>query len=179
MEQEHNSCDDNGDHGACCKSTGSSLRQTLDEMDFERGIWHAAQTDDLERVKNLLSQGTSASEVDSSGYTALHYAARSGNIDICRVLIANGAQVNSVTRYGRATSLHRAAMRGNDEIVRLLMDSGADPNIQDADGYTALHRAALAGCQASWNQLVPKTNQNLLDKNQKTAIDLNSLTIYI
>lgn len=42
MEHEHNS-EGEGDHGACCKSTGSSLRQTLDEMDFERGIWHAGK----------------------------------------------------------------------------------------------------------------------------------------
>lgn len=51
-------------------------------------------------------------ERDNFGYTALHYAARSGNEEICKMLIELGsADVNAVTKGG-ATALHRSAMMG-------------------------------------------------------------------
>ena len=38
MESTNHSHDD----GSCCDcSSGSSVRQTLSELDFERGIWYA------------------------------------------------------------------------------------------------------------------------------------------
>lgn len=97
--------------------SGSSVCQTLDELDFERGIWFAAQYGDLERVRKLLSQRTSVDVRDKSGYTALHYAARGGHLDVCKVLLANGADINAVTKSGQATALHRAASAGTYTLV--------------------------------------------------------------
>lgn len=49
---------------------------------------------------------------DNFDYTALHYAARNGNEDICHLLLEEGkADVNAVTKGG-STALHRAAMMG-------------------------------------------------------------------
>nr|CAI5856379.1 unnamed protein product [Callosobruchus analis] len=31
-----------------------------------------------------------------TGYTALHYAARNGQLDVCKLLIDNGANINAV-----------------------------------------------------------------------------------
>ncbi|RXM94155.1 BTB/POZ domain-containing protein KCTD9 [Acipenser ruthenus] len=59
---------------SCC-SHGSaaphSVQQTLDEMDFERGIWSAAVDGDLDRVRTFLLKGTDPNTVDRAGYTAL------------------------------------------------------------------------------------------------------------
>ncbi|KAJ8920889.1 hypothetical protein NQ315_015682 [Exocentrus adspersus] len=135
-----------------CKCGGAVAAQSLDEMEFERGIWYAAQCGDLGRVKNLLSRPRSNPDVrDSAGYTALHYAARNGHIGVCQCLIENGADVNSVTRVGKATALCRAASAGKKNIVEYLLSKKADASIQDSDGKTALHRAAeskhLSICQ--------------------------------
>lgn len=100
-------------HDHNCQSVASSLCQTLDELDFERGIWYAAQYGDLDRVKKLVSQGTCIDVRDNSGYTALHYAARAGHLDVCKFLLSNGADINAVTKSGNATPLHRAASVGN------------------------------------------------------------------
>ncbi|XP_018575410.1 ankyrin repeat domain-containing protein 39 [Anoplophora glabripennis] len=125
-----------------CTCTGTIATQSLDELEFERGIWYAAQYGDLERVKKLLSGfGSDPNKRDAAGYTGLHYAARNGHLDVCKILIEKGADVNSVTRVGKATALCRASSAGKKDIVEYLLNKKADPFIQDSDGKTALHRA--------------------------------------
>ncbi|XP_028146435.1 ankyrin repeat domain-containing protein 39 [Diabrotica virgifera virgifera] len=127
------------DHNCKC-SAHPVASQSLDEMDFERGIWYAAQYGDLERVRKLANERRCADEKDSAGYTALHYAARNGHLTVCLFLLDNGADVNAVTKGG-ATALCRAATAGKEDVVDLLLSKKADPFIQDSDGKTALHRA--------------------------------------
>lgn len=134
--ESKNRCDHN-----CTCSTHAVATQSLDEMDFERGIWFAAQNGDLERVKKLVKDKHCVDMKDSAGYTALHYAARNGHFSICKFLLENGAQVNAITK-GQVTALCRAALTGKEDIVDLLLSKNADPLIRDADGKTALHRAA-------------------------------------
>lgn len=54
---------------------------------------------------------------DKAGYTALHYAARSGHYNLSLLLLSSGASVNSTTRAGLATPLHRAAMAGQRVLI--------------------------------------------------------------
>lgn len=58
--------------------------------------------------------------------TPLMVAADHGSTAAARVLLAAGAEVNAVNRYG-GTALHFAAIRGAPEMVDLLLDAGADP----------------------------------------------------
>lgn len=95
-----------------CSCSNSTATQSLDELDFERGIWHAAQYGDLERVRKLINDSWDADTRDSAGYTALHYAARNGHMDVCKFLIDQGADINAVTRGG-VTALCRAASTGD------------------------------------------------------------------
>ena len=58
----------------CCHdpAVGSSLHQTLDEMDFERGLWSAALSGDIEKTDQLLSRtDCDVNALDTSSYTAL------------------------------------------------------------------------------------------------------------
>nr|XP_033805186.1 ankyrin repeat domain-containing protein 39 [Geotrypetes seraphini]XP_033805187.1 ankyrin repeat domain-containing protein 39 [Geotrypetes seraphini]XP_033805188.1 ankyrin repeat domain-containing protein 39 [Geotrypetes seraphini]XP_033805189.1 ankyrin repeat domain-containing protein 39 [Geotrypetes seraphini]XP_033805190.1 ankyrin repeat domain-containing protein 39 [Geotrypetes seraphini]XP_033805191.1 ankyrin repeat domain-containing protein 39 [Geotrypetes seraphini] len=134
-------------NSACCCSGSSvpgSVQQTLDEMDFERGIWPAAMDGDLGRVKRFIERGTDPSWQDRSGYTALHYASRHGHLAVCDLLLQSGACCNAQTSGG-ATPLHRACYCGHTEVAQLLLSQGADPGITDSDGMTCLHKAAERG----------------------------------
>ncbi|KAJ8679490.1 hypothetical protein QAD02_015277 [Eretmocerus hayati] len=167
----------NCDHkdGSCCSSaSGSSVRQTLSELDFERGIWYAAQSNDLERVNHLLLKGTPVDVEDDAGYTALHYAARNGHDKICKKLLDHGANVNAITRSGKATALHRAVSQKHLRTVELLLKANADVNQQDADGYTALHRSIISDCDQITKLLIPKTNLDLKDKSGLTPKEMAS-----
>jgi outer membrane protein assembly factor BamB len=57
-------------------------------------------------------------------------AARKGDLDSIKSMIAAGVPVDSKTDYG-ATALSFAASRGNKEIVQLLLSEKADPNVKD------------------------------------------------
>ncbi|XP_049950545.1 ankyrin repeat domain-containing protein 39-like isoform X1 [Schistocerca serialis cubense] len=137
-----------------------SVYQTLDELDFERGLWSPAQNGDMSRVKNLLERGVPVDSRDSAGYTALHYAARAGHAAICQQLIGAGALLDTKTRAGGATPLHRAAASGKLHIVQLLLEAGANSAVTDADGRTALHRAAEEG-HSDVAELLLKNNTQL------------------
>ena len=56
---------------SCCLQPVTSVCQTLEEIDFERGIWSAAVNGDTQRVKKVLSAGVSPNAPDSSSFTAL------------------------------------------------------------------------------------------------------------
>lgn len=59
-------------HVCCSGSFASpSVHQTLDELDFDRGIWNAAVGGDISKVKHHLDQGTNSNAADNYGYTAL------------------------------------------------------------------------------------------------------------
>ncbi|KAJ4941984.1 hypothetical protein JOQ06_011855 [Pogonophryne albipinna] len=128
---------------SCCTNPVSSpsVYQTLSEMDFERGIWSAAMDGDLERVKSLTQKGTDSNLRDSTGYTALHYASRSGHHAVCKFLLESGACASPQTPGG-ATPLHRSAYCGHLDVVRLLLQHRADPMLCDDDGSSPLHKAA-------------------------------------
>ncbi|XP_016915252.1 ankyrin repeat domain-containing protein 39 isoform X1 [Apis cerana] len=171
LNMEHNHS--YNDHNKCCSiSTNVSVHQSLMEMEFERGIWYAAQYNDLDRVKTLLKKGVSANIEDSAGYTALHYAARNGHYKICNMLLENDAAVNAQTRCGRATALHRAAMQGHCNIVELLLKYDANPNLKDADDYTPLHKALIARSTSVCKLLIPCTNLSLLNNNMQSIEQL-------
>jgi ankyrin len=80
-------------------------------------------------------------DVPRGGSTAILFAARSGDIESARLLIAAGADVNDSLPDG-ASALVVAAHSGNSGVAKLLLEKGADVN-GAAVGYTALHAAVL------------------------------------
>jgi ankyrin repeat protein len=75
------------------------------------------------------------------GSTPLLFAARSGDTESARLLIAAGANVNDTLPEGMS-ALVVAAHSGHGDTAALLLEKGANPDAADA-GYTALHAAVL------------------------------------
>ncbi|KAK2587933.1 hypothetical protein KPH14_004021 [Odynerus spinipes] len=158
---------------SCCSSLNDlGVRQSLSELEFERGIWYAAQYNDRDKVERLLRKGVSPDTEDSAGYTALHYAARNGHNQICETLLQHGANVNAKTRCGQATALHRAATQGHDRVVETLLKHGADVNSKDVDGCTPLHRALVAARVSVCRTLIPRSDLTILDNKNRNAKQL-------
>lgn len=159
----------------CCSCPGGvpGVQQTLEEMDFERGIWSAALDGDLGRVKSFVQKPTDPSQPDSAGYTALHYASRNGHYAVCQFLLENGAKCDAQT-HGGATALHRASYCGHTEIAQLLLSHGSDPRLVDSDGMTSLHKAAERGHGAICSLLLQHSPalKAIRDRKARLACDL-------
>ena len=57
------------------------------------------------------------------GSTPLHWAARNNHLELAKVLISSGAEVNAKDRWG-LTPLHRAARNGHKKMQELLISHG-------------------------------------------------------
>jgi ankyrin len=71
------------------------------------------------------------------GFTPLAFAAREGDLESARVLIAAGADVNAITADGKEP-LGLAIFNGNYEVASFLIDNKADVNHADAERFTPL-----------------------------------------
>ena len=78
------------------------------------------------------------------GMTPLHWAARTDQSDILKLLLVAGAQVNAADRYG-ITPLALAAMNGSAPVIAALLEAGADAKGRVGDGETVLMAAARTG----------------------------------
>jgi ankyrin repeat protein len=95
-------------------------------------------------VLALLKEGA---RVNRPGWTALHYAAASGDDEIARILLGRGASVDAVSppRSGAYTPLMMAAREGKDSTALILIDHGADRKLTNSEGLTAAQLADRAG----------------------------------
>jgi ankyrin repeat protein len=93
---------------------------------------------------SMIHGGTNDAEINSSNYSALWAAADMTRARNARLLIENGANVNTKANNGW-TPLMWAARGGIDWLVRLLIEKGADINARNNDGDTALMWAELEG----------------------------------
>lgn len=78
------------------------------------------------------------------GFTALLFAARSGDIESTRYLLEAGADVNDAT-LEHGTPLVIASAGGHEDLALFLLSNGADPMAKDENGVTALHHAIQDG----------------------------------
>ena len=76
-------------------------------------------------------------DVNKTGWTALHYAASAGHLDIIRLLLENSAYIDAESP-NRSTPLMMAARYGSAAAVKLLLDQDADPHLKNQQGLTAL-----------------------------------------
>ena len=93
-----------------------------------------------EVVRQMKGRGWPRSIV---GETALHRAAREGDLDACRLLVEEGAIIDARCEQGY-TPLHAAAAEGKVDICTLLLEMGADPEVAGKFGRRPQDVAAIA-----------------------------------
>lgn len=120
----------------CMGSMGSN---TLDPLEKE---WiYSAACARVPDLSQLLRQDPSlAHKKDfTSGFTALHWAAKHGKEDMATLVANAGADINTKS-HGGYTPLHIAALHGHQHILNLLIKTyGAKENLRDYSGHFACH----------------------------------------
>ncbi|KAL4238217.1 hypothetical protein ACF0H5_002929 [Mactra antiquata] len=98
-------------------------------------------------VKILIKHQVDVNKQLSAGknrVTPLMIAARHGDLELCKVLVQNGAHIEQCDKLKRSALIH-AVMNGNTHVASYLLNIGADPNRADTSGNTVVHYAAAYG----------------------------------
>jgi ankyrin repeat protein len=127
----------------------------------------------LNLINDLIALGANVNwqNGDNYNYTPLHLAVREESVEIARMLIGAGADLDVQDTWGSKTPLHDAALWGRIEIARMLIDAGASVDVQDNDGRTPLHDAAKYGKIEIVKMLIDaKADVNVQDKWDNTPL---------
>ncbi|MFH2001937.1 MAG: ankyrin repeat domain-containing protein [Planctomycetota bacterium] len=135
----------------------------------------AAEQGDLETLRQCIESGVelNSRDAEAGSCTALHAAARAGEVDAMELLIKAGA---AFERDGDGnTALHIAAGRGMCRAVSALIKLGADTSLYNAQGETPLHMAVKAGN----SEMVGLLIRLGADVNQEDATKMKELPLII
>ncbi|KAL1700163.1 ankyrin repeat-containing domain protein [Schizophyllum commune] len=96
-------------------------------------------------VDLLLHLGANIELVDDDGWPLLHQAAKHGHLNVCRVLISRGADLNAPD--SGLSPMHVAAQAGHAHVLEYLLDINPSVHIdkQAGDGTNSLYLAAVWG----------------------------------
>lgn len=135
---------------------------------------------DVAAVQTLLEQGADANIVGQHGHRPLLIAAANGALDIVRLLLDYGANINDETRsphpqIDRVTPLIQAATRGHPEIVQLLLARGVDLRAANNQGIQALTEAFIDR-YGLLKGYVPFDGQTALSRQANRRVILRLLT---
>ena len=125
---------------------GASWGKVFDEFsDRDSGLleawFNAARDGDMEVIRNtIIDHEIDVNIQDEDGYTALHFAAEEGHLDIVKLLIDRGSDVN-LNSCEDGSALHLAALSGRLDIAQFLIEKGADLDIEDCNGDKAIELA--------------------------------------
>ena len=145
-------------------------------QDLNEEFFAAARKGDTAAVKDLLDKGVNVNAKTRYGATALSYACDRANLELVKLLVERGADVNAKDTFYGEVPLGWALGKGNVEIVKLLLDKGA----------TGVDRALMSGIEDGNVEIVkvalekdgmkPETLNNALRRaskgDKKEIIDL-------
>lgn len=120
---------------------------SLEEIkaDPKKHILWAAENNEIETVETLLrSDSQLVCSTDEDMYTPLHRASYNGHVEVLKILLTNGADINARTLDGWQP-FHCACRWDNLEAAKLLLSLGADKHSVTNGNNTALHLAASNG----------------------------------
>ena len=96
---------------------------------------------DSRNSQNKLAFNVCKNPETKLGFRIIWKSAKEGDLDMVRILIREGQDVDEQTQEKRNTALHLSAQHGHILVVRFLVGAEAQMEINNADGKTALDLA--------------------------------------
>jgi ankyrin repeat protein len=161
---------------ACLVLLGCFTIRRVDQTAKNVGLLTGAAAGDLRKCQALIRQGADISYSDL-GWTALHWAAASGNIDLCSFLIDRGISLNAQTEWGEEwVVLSPGAIPGSLSKVRQRIHAeswDSPPGWDREGGFTPIMVAAVTKQKAVWRVLKARgADPQLSDFHHRNAYQL-------
>lgn len=158
--------------GLLVLDSGATATQATDEL------FAAARSGDVDAVAAQLDAGVAVDAIDKYGATALAMAAGEGHIEVLRLLLDRGADVDHAEDFYGARPLDLALFfRGELEAAKLLLEHGAEGR-ENAFGFAiqredlGLAKAAASGGPFYASQLEAlKKNASELDQGFQELVE--------
>jgi ankyrin repeat protein len=119
--------------GASFSAQGDEIQKAITKGDFSRVVALLKVHPDLLENKNNL------------GLTPLMVSVNHNQLEIAKLLLANGADVDARDGYKHTPLILAMFVYNHDQMVRLLLTKGADVNLEDKWSMTALAYAVRQG----------------------------------
>ena len=123
-----------------------AAQKALHLRDADHARWsclhYAAARGDTRVIEHMLDYGADPDQRNADGRTPLAEAARRGQLDAVKTLLAHGAQVDVYDTASGFTPLHLAAQYNHPAVVRRLIAAGAQVNARNQWNQTPLWQAA-------------------------------------
>lgn len=129
--------------------------------DNKTALVHASEnkTENVELFRALLDAGADVNEKNGIGRTPLSMACKNGHLDIVKLLLQNGAEINEPDQDTGDTPLIQAFKTNADKaaaMVELLLDNGASLDCCNDRGDTPVMSAVRHGNELALSKLFAK-----------------------
>jgi ankyrin repeat protein len=132
----------------------------------------SALVQNQEGIELAITHGVNVDSKNYHGETALHHAAKSGDVAIVQMLIRRGAELDIVGTLNFATPLSLACKRGHTEAALKLIEAGSDIQIANQDGDTPLHNAVYSDSPKLVRALLKAgANSSVKNREGRTALE--------
>ena len=137
----------------------------------------ACENSQISLIKTLLKCNVNTNSINAKGLSPLHVAAINGNVEVTRLLVNEGANLEMKdSKCGSSPFLH-ACQNGRVKIVRLLIANGANIKAVGMNGTNALHFAAESGNVELVEMLIDNfPNVNATDADGTTVLQFAAIS---
>ncbi len=144
----------------------SEIRVLQDNNDFEKFIT-AITKQDKAKVRKMLEDGFDVNAANENGRTGLMMAVQVGDLNILKMLIKAGANLEQPAKGNETAFLYACRVTKNIKVIEYLIKQGADTKAKTIYGNNALFVAAEYN--KNWKVVEYLINTKLYDINDQNC----------
>lgn len=152
--------------------SGATYAQS-DQAALNAELIVAARKSDAAAVKALLAKGADANAKTEYGATPLFFACDRGSVEVARLLVEAGADINASDTFYKSNPLTWAVSRNRAAVVKLLLDKGAKGKELAMRGAIAQGHLETVQAVLAVGGFTPEALSNYLamaENNKQTAV---------
>ena len=107
-------------------ATAAPSNQVADKTALNEELWDAARAGDAARVARALDKGADVNSGNRYKAGALFFAADRGHVEVVKLLLDRGANINVQDTFYKFRPIMMALMNGHTEVVKLLLERGSN-----------------------------------------------------